>query len=67
VRCVLLVRVLQFDYLGETTEGNLHLVQRLKRDGMVQVGAAAAAVTRSGRISRWVCKPKVSAAQQRYS
>jgi hypothetical protein len=28
---------LQFDYLGETTEGNLHLVQRLKRDGMVNV------------------------------
>eukprot|EP00879_Flechtneria_rotunda_P022853 GHRR01024151.1.p1 GENE.GHRR01024151.1~~GHRR01024151.1.p1 ORF type:complete len:430 (+),score=143.52 GHRR01024151.1:536-1825(+) len=28
---------LQFDYLGETTEGNLHLVQRLQRDGMVQV------------------------------
>jgi len=27
----------QFDYLGETTEGNLHLVQRLKRDGMVNV------------------------------
>lgn len=27
----------EFDYLGETTEGNLHLVQRLKRDGMVQV------------------------------
>eukprot|EP00879_Flechtneria_rotunda_P021250 GHRR01022387.1.p1 GENE.GHRR01022387.1~~GHRR01022387.1.p1 ORF type:complete len:407 (+),score=114.76 GHRR01022387.1:166-1386(+) len=27
----------QFDYLGETTEGNLHLVQRLQRDGMVQV------------------------------
>lgn len=29
--------VLQFDYLGETTEGNLHLVQRLQRSGMVQV------------------------------
>jgi hypothetical protein len=43
VRCVLLPGLLQFDYLGETTEGNLHLVQRLKRDGMVQVGAAAAA------------------------
>lgn len=27
----------QFDYLGETTEGNLHLVQRLQRDGMVNV------------------------------
>ncbi|KAF8069710.1 DTX44 [Scenedesmus sp. PABB004] len=27
----------KFDYLGETTEGNLHLVQRLQRDGMVQV------------------------------
>jgi hypothetical protein len=32
---------LQFDYLGETTEGNLHLVQRLKRDGMVQVGGSS--------------------------
>lgn len=29
--------LLQFDYLGETTEGNLHLVQRLQRSGMVQV------------------------------
>jgi hypothetical protein len=28
----------QFDYLGETTEGNLHLVQRLHRTGMVKVG-----------------------------
>lgn len=28
---------LQFDYLGETTEGNLHLVQRLQRSGMVKV------------------------------
>jgi hypothetical protein len=41
--CALLPGLLQFDYLGETTEGNLHLVQRLKRDGMVQVRAAAAA------------------------
>jgi hypothetical protein len=30
-------RCAQFDYLGETTEGNLHLVQRLSRDGMVRV------------------------------
>eukprot|EP00877_Chromochloris_zofingiensis_P004662 jgi/Chrzof1/14197/Cz08g29050.t1 len=29
--------LMQFDYLGETTEGNLHLVQRLKRAGMVSV------------------------------
>ncbi len=28
-------RAAQFDYLGETTEGNLHLVERLKRAGVV--------------------------------
>jgi hypothetical protein len=27
----------QFDYLGETTEGNLHFVQRLKRAGVVNL------------------------------
>jgi hypothetical protein len=29
--------VLQFDYLGETTEGDLHLVQRLKRAGVINI------------------------------
>jgi len=27
----------QFDYLGETTEGNLHFVQRLQRAGVVNL------------------------------
>ena len=29
--------VVQFDYLGETTEGNLHVVQRLQRAGVINI------------------------------